>query len=1134
MHILDHRTWGSTMNRKIKIVCICSMVVLAACQVRQPLSVGIFLCETEGTEAKAVLNWLESTPFDVKILQTDIDISRLDVGWIHLPDETDWEMVQRDSQAGDLFRRMLERSIPLFLTGYAAMLPHEWGFESNPPEVFDSPFEERRLFDKKGLQSWRGHPAFNGLFGGAYLYDGEERERGALIGYFDDFPGEGRVAGVEKSYIHLHRTRRLMVEHEQKGLHLLSAGGLTRFSPSNRARPQLERFTENCLRYLGGDFRPCVPTYWEDRDFSIDSIAIDPVSFEPASRRAWEPSIDSGLFWEQEQPDGGFFDLAGRRILVMGREKGGVDEVWTHPFRAFRRYGAAVLQNGKPKALETFPSRLTIRPESLTRLYTLKGGVLREVVCVSVDQPGCLIHYEYTGEDEIDLLITVSSDLRWMWPYDEKSLGGIEYGVDKFRGAVLVRDRSGAFNALIGGDIAPKHILAGAVNSAHLEGETGEGDKDENEIAFGFHYSLGGSGSSRLNIGLAGTDQGEKAVRSHYMELLEHFPSVYEDSAEHYRRLLECSVTVESPDEEFDRLWQWALVGTDRFWVHTPGLGTALTAGYATTQRGWDGGHAVNGRPGYGWYFGRDAAWSAFAVNDYGDVESVRKQLEFFQKFQDLNGKIFHELSTSGVVHYDAADATPLYIMLAAHYLRASGDLPFIRESWSCLQKAMAFLYSTDTDGDGLIENTGVGHGWVEGGGLYGAHTTLYLAGLWARTLSDAADMAGALGYGDLEDRYRREGEKVRSVLNSEFWNEAEHFSFYGLYEDGTMNPEKTVLPAVLMAWNLLDDDKAASMLPVLAGNGFSSDWGVRILSAESPLFNPRGYHYGSVWPLFTGWTALAEYEYGHAVQGFAHIYNNLLIKNHWALGFVEEVMNGSVYEPSGVCPHQCWSETNILHPGITGLIGWKPDALENRAALKPRVPWHWDRFSVRNLRAGRHRLHWTMERKPGEIVCRFDHEGGRSSLILDFSPELLPGMEIVDIQLDGKSMPFRNDRHRGLLRDPVSFPVRKTRTLRVLYRGGITVLPKIARPVPGSRSGHARVVDHSWRENVYSAVLEGESDTTHDFTFRLPGGGSVTTGGRSLPADERGFLNLPVYFPESDKAYSTCVVQIRPRFVRH
>ena len=124
-------------------------------------------------------------------------------------------------------------------------------------------------------------------------------------------------------------------------------------------------------------------------------------------------------------------------------------------------------------------------------------------------------------------------------------------------------------------------------------------------------------------------------------------------------------------------------------------------------------------------------------------VATVRHQLELYQALQDRSGKIFHELMTSGVVHFDACDATPMYVMLAAHYLRASGDTAFIRTSWPHLTKAMDFLFSTDTDGDGLIENTDVGHGWVEpGGDLFGTHSEYYLSVLWARALEDAATMA--------------------------------------------------------------------------------------------------------------------------------------------------------------------------------------------------------------------------------------------------------------------------------------------------------------------------------------------------------------------------------------------------------
>ena len=51
--------------------------------------------------------------------------------------------------------------------------------------------------------------------------------------------------------------------------------------------------------------------------------------------------------------------------------------------------------------------------------------------------------------------------------------------------------------------------------------------------------------------------------------------------------------------------------------------------------------------------------------------------------------------------------------------------------SWDSIVKAYRFSAATDTDGNGLIENTNAGHGWVEGGALYPAHEEIYLEGLW-------------------------------------------------------------------------------------------------------------------------------------------------------------------------------------------------------------------------------------------------------------------------------------------------------------------------------------------------------------------------------------------------------------------
>lgn len=1079
------------------------------------------------SEDSTAYKWLDDNqkfrPNIINILECDLS-QDFDVIWIHIPDSCRWSKWKGNLEALEKVKALYFDGNSFLFTDYAAMLPYEIGIESKKPELRTENIKDYWIFDKKGFQSFRGHPVFSKLFGGNYFWDSNSDHIIEKVGYFDEnFPSNGKVIATEKSYITIDDKSRLVIEYNGENRKIISVGSLIYFERENNIDYKMKKFIENCLLYSGGILDSEDKSYWvksENKPVEF-TIATSPLKLSEARNLENLPS--TSLVIEEQNPDNEFFDISGKRAVVMGYQNGGIDELWVHPFRVARDFKAGIVFENSIKWLDEYPLTMKVCPESVTRIYETDFGELKEMIYPSFNRSGAIIHYEGSFSEPVKIMIKMRYDLRWMWPYSESALGNIYYGYDEILNAVHIKDKSGDFYCVSGADIGALEKLLGQFSDIKYKSDELAGiPTNLNQVYHASLYELSPDNDYILNYAIVGTNEGEQVALEDYRYLLENPYRVYCNFVDHYVNLLENMVIIESPDKEFNNLWRWSLVGVDRFFVETPGLGSALVAGYSTTNRGWDGGHEISGRPGYGWYFGRDAAWSCFAVDGYGDFEIVKSQLEFFQKFQDQSGKIFHELSTSGVIHYDAADATPLYVILAGHYLKSSGDIEFISGSWENIQKAMEFLYSTDTDGDLLIENTNVGHGWVEGGKLWGAHSTFYLSGLWAQALEESAYMAFYLGEEDLSESYKEDYNRVKNILNTDFWNDSTMFYSYGKFKDGRFNPEKTILPAPIIHFGFLDDKKVKMMLQDYAGNGFSTDWGVRILSSESPLFDPSGYHYGSVWPLFTGWCALAEYRYGNSVQGFMHIMNNLYIKNYWDLGFVEEVMNGLNYEPAGVCPHQCWSETNIIHPTIEGMIGWKPDALKKSVQLSPRFPLNWDKVLVENLRVGNSKIAMKMNRSKNETNYFFKLQEGEPVRI-NFAPEIPDGMEIRDVILNGEVIKANFNRFRGILSNPISFMIEDSVEIKFKHTGGIGCIPVVPRPEPGDLSKGYRIINARLDSSTYTIEFEGRSGSACLFELNIFDQKIKSIRGADFEAEYVGdIVKLKIPFRKSKREFVT------------
>jgi glycogen debranching enzyme len=1105
-----------------------------------PVVVG-YVAESEPSgEHEAALRWLrENERFTPHRLAPGADVPpAIDVLWIHKPDSVSY--ANRHSGMSSRARAFYDDGGALLLTNFAAFLPSDMGIESARPEKRVLDIDNNEQNDKKGYQSFRGHPLFGrGLLGGGPIWDATRDYRIPRVGYFGDrFPQEGKVAGVERARTAVRTQSKLLVEYDDGPGRALAAGGYVYLNRPNNVRVKLNRFLENALLYLDGslpapseDAPPSASrtTYWPNAANVPERFAADSEPLETSSQHLMRRLPSTDLLLERNRPDDQFWDLAGRRAIIMGYENGGIDEVWTHPFKLLYDYETGVVMGDSVAWLSDLASpHVKVRPESFTRVYDTPKGELRQIIFPALEGSGGAVHYE--AEDNLRLVVRFRTDLKYMWPYPKSALGNVYYGYDEGLDALHVRDSTSTFYCLFGGDQPASETISGQYGAVTWEGGAFETEPtDNNRVYHAAVFDLDAENDRTLNYAFAGSNEGRDAIMRDYRRMLEEPKATYASVVQHYDELLDERVTVDSPNDTYDRFFKWSLVGTDRFFVRTPHLGAGLMAGYATSNP--DGGTWASGTPGYAWYFGRDGAWSGFAVNDYGGFDLVKQQIELMQDFQDLRGKIFHALNTAGpgVQQFNAADATPLYVMLAAHYLRASGDEAFIAESWPHLKKAMEFLYSTDTDGDGLIENTNVGHGWIELGELSAAHTTFYLAGLWRQALQDAAYLAEETGHDDLAAKYAGDADDVRETLNTDYWDADRQFFYQAKNKDGSFNDARTMLPAVPMYLNGTDSEKAEPVLSEYASNAFSSDWGIRIIDKFSDLYDPGSYHLGSVWPLFTGWAALAEYEHGRSASGFTHTANNLYVKNDWALGYVEEVLNGEAYESDGVTHHQAWSETMILQPAITGMIGWKPNATEQRVTLQPRFPVHWNSVTVRNLRAGESTVRLTMTRGPSETRYRMQLTGG-PPLDVRLAPELPKGQRITAARVGERSVETTAERERGLLADPIRISLNDAATLTLRHTGGVGMEPVVPRPAPGDTSRGYRIVETTLDGNVFRVVLEGRAGSEH--VFRLNAFDQAVAGiegATHAGTTGRGLTRLQVGFEEADRGpFARTTVTVR------
>ena len=942
----------------------------------------------DGPDGDAAQEWLESLGDLVVERHTPtlpLKQEVPDVVWVHGP-------IRPPEGMGS----WLEQGGRLLATLDAVAIPAALGLEAIPPdESFrgiwrdaDDEFwlEEFRSFKAyphiRGLAAFGPHPLFAGLGQGTYTWAPTEREAFARLTYRHQRPAAGAVVAVERSFIHLNAERVVAWEYAVGDGGILCIGAFVHpAAPDQLLTRQLQAMLANAIV---GDAIPhrdrALPvTLWPEpgRRCRRSTTPVPPV---PELSGRWVQSV-SDLVIDGPITTHAPWTLAGRRMLLTGDERTGLVEAWSHPVRVMK--GKRIRIDGA----EPEPATIRVTPEEVTRVLKVGTRFSTERWTTGLERP--VMIWEIEADPEVEVEATWSVDLRRMWPYPAGAFGDLRWNVSEDGARVWV-GASGASVQLVfsvqHGRFLPPAERHGAPPTLEL--------------------SIAGRGLVRI-VAIAAVDSDDLAASLNALGR-KNLDGLQRQRAQHAEQVLAYGVGVDTPDTDLAASFEWAKIRTDSFVAETPGLGRSLLAGYASSRPGWG-----DGRPGYGWYFGRDACWTAFAQLAAGQREPARDIIRFLAVHQDVSGKVLHEYTTSGLVHYDAADSTPLFLLLVARFAAWTGDVEFLRKYWNQVERAYRYCLETDTDGDGLIENSRVGHGWIEHGPLGGSHVTLYLAACWCAALEELAPVADQIGRADLGEELRRRGAVARESIQRRFLVNGE----YALGLDGSGNPQmhRTAMLAVPLWLGAVNPAHCRGWLDAVAGPGFSTPWGVRMIAADDPLFDPEGYHLGSVWPLYTGWVSLAEWRAGRYQPALDHLLINARLYRDRARGAYDEVLHGLEYRNAGICPDQAWSAAMVLSPLVEGLWGVVPCALEESVLVAPWLPPDWARMSIRRLRIGRTVLDLELRRRPGQLIARVARSFG-PGLQLKLAPRSAAAplrVMVDDIELGGTSAQFQvRDQH--------------------------------------------------------------------------------------------------------------------------
>ena len=406
--------------------------------------------------------------------------------------------------------------------------------------------------------------------------------------------------------------------------------------------------------------------------------------------------------------------------------------------------------------------------------------------------------------------------------------------------------------------------------------------------------------------------------------------------AEKYYRLALENCVLRSSLFRLDKTFLWSKV--------------AIIESYSETDAG-NGFFA--GFPEFSWFFGRDGLWTSFSAYMIGLHEMADNHLDMLWR-NSSNGRIPHEVTlslddeteqnfeVSGVrgirTKYMSIDSTPLWIIAQGY-----------RESWTGkpadkghLMTALSFLRNLDMDHDDLIENNFFESliGWPE---------------TWANKRNGACIDVNAwflealAASAFLLHTDRGEVKRSRGAFDMHFFIGDDPY-FIDSFESDIKRIIITPMGSVPGMYN--SSSLIQNVLRRLSSPDLLTEAGMRSMSSKDPMYD-KGYHTGQVWPLMTGWHAIACYNNDLQQTGFRCLKTFMdLAFSAQDPGRINETYDAETFEPEGQFA-QVWSHSLFIQGVLEGLLNmipqWRTDMIPVFSVVN-RLPREINFIEVKNL----------------------------------------------------------------------------------------------------------------------------------------------------------------------------------------